>query len=49
MHGSVGYLNKNVLNLLRSSKIQRIALSESLSDANGLNLSAMDILSGELD
>jgi hypothetical protein len=43
----IGYLNARVLDSLRSSEIELIALSESLSEANGLNLSAHDILPGE--
>ncbi|RDB25528.1 hypothetical protein Hypma_006214 [Hypsizygus marmoreus] len=41
---SHGLLNERVLSTLRSSEIDRIALTESLLDANGLNLGSKEIL-----
>ncbi|KAF9460358.1 hypothetical protein BDZ94DRAFT_1170029, partial [Collybia nuda] len=41
---STGYLNTRVVTLLRTSEIQRIALTESLLDEDGLNLCGRDVL-----
>ena len=41
-----GHLTARVLELFRASQVTRISLSESLKDANGLNLTSDDLFFG---
>ena len=50
MHLSVvrtGHLNYSVLSLLRKAKILELNLTETIADADGLNLERSDILKGQ--
>jgi hypothetical protein len=41
-----GYLNARVMAIFRTSEVYQVALTDSLLDNNGLNLSSNDILPG---